>query len=316
VEYALEEEIAHAHSLGVTGVHDTCSLDGLRAFETLRDSGRLNIRVRANLSTPDSRSARAAGLVACNDLLALGAIKVIADGSIGARNAAFSLPYVDDDTTSGRVNHSREQLAAIVRDARETSTQVEVHAIGDAAIGTVLDAFVEAGVTPDDRSRIEHCELPNDADLDRMRRLGVVASMQPNFLQWSGPRGLYERRLGRDRDALIDPHRRVVDAGVRLAFGSDHMPLGPLLGIHHAVNAPHAGQLLSVVEALRAYTHGGAYAGFDEADSGRLQSGYRADLIVLDANPVDHGKEIDRILVDRTYVGGRLVYERPVAGCG
>ncbi len=184
------------------------------------------------------------------------------------------------------------------------------HAIGDRAITSTLDAYEAAGVTEADRARIEHCELPGEKHLDRMAATGVICSMQPNFIQWSGPGRLYERRLGAARDASIDPHRRVIDAGVRLAFGSDHMPLGPVAGIHRAVNAPHDAQRIGVAEALRAYTAGGAYAGFAEADRGTIEAGGVADLIVLSGNPFRCERSIDSLTVQRTYVGGRLVYKK------
>jgi hypothetical protein len=99
----------------------------------------------------------------------------------------------------------------------------------------------------------------------------------------------------------------MADAGVRLAFGSDCMPLDPLLGVYHAVNAPHQSQRLSTTEALRAYTAGGAYAGFDEGRLGALAVGNRADLVALDASPWEE-TDIDRIDPVLTVVDGRVVY--------
>jgi hypothetical protein len=140
-----------------------------------------------------------------------------------------------------------------------------------------------------------------------MRAAGVVASVQPNFLKWADEGGLYERRLG-DRRTETNRYRAMVDAGVPLAFGSDCMPLDPLLGVDHAVTAPAAEQRLTVTEALRAYTVGGAYAGFDEDRLGTLALGTRADLVVLDESPWDAGRirDIDPVL---TVVDGRVVYD-------
>jgi hypothetical protein len=100
----------------------------------------------------------------------------------------------------------------------------------------------------------------------------------------------------------------MLDAGVDLAFGSDCMPLDPLLGVSHAVDAPHEDQRLSITEALRAYTAGGAYAGFDEDRLGTLSVGARADLVALDESPwgTDAIADIDPVL---TVVDGRVVYE-------
>jgi hypothetical protein len=98
------------------------------------------------------------------------------------------------------------------------------------------------------------------------------------------------------------------DAGVRLAFGSDCMPLDPLLGVHHAVNAPREDQRLPVTDALRAYTGGGAYAGFDEGRLGTLAVGARADLVALDGSPWE-AAEIDAIDPILTVVDGGVVYD-------
>jgi hypothetical protein len=100
----------------------------------------------------------------------------------------------------------------------------------------------------------------------------------------------------------------MADAGVPLAFGSDCMPLDPLLGVHYAVNAPHEDQRLSLTEALRAYTGGGAYAGFDEDRLGTLAVGNCADLVALDASPwtVDRIDGIDPVL---TVTDGTVVYD-------
>jgi predicted amidohydrolase YtcJ len=119
---------------------------------------------------------------------------------------------------------------------------------------------------------------------------------------------MYQRRLGSERDARIDPHRRVLEAGIALAFGSDHMPLGPLCGIHRAVHAPHEAQRIDVAEALRAYTSGSAYAGLAESDTGMLRPGGRADVVVLSGDPLGGDQALDALSVEQTYVAGRKVY--------
>ncbi|MFQ6118160.1 MAG: amidohydrolase family protein, partial [Candidatus Bipolaricaulia bacterium] len=180
----------------------------------------------------------------------------------------------------------------------------------DRAIGTVLKIYERVGIGPDDRYRIEHLELADGEQLERAARLGVIASMQPNFLRWTGPDGLYAARLGGERARRIGPHRLALDSGVHLACGSDCMPLGPLFGIHQAVNAPHPGQRLTVEEALRCYTLGGAYASFEEGLKGSLAPGKLADLVVLSADPFEHPQEIEKIQVETVFVGGELVFAR------
>jgi hypothetical protein len=137
----------------------------------------------------------------------------------------------------------------------------------------------------------------------------VVASVQPNFLKWADEGGLYEARLGPGRTAATNRYRDMLDAGVRLAFGSDGMPMDPLLGVHHAVNAPAPAQRLTVTEALRAYTRGAAYAGFDEDWLGTVEPGKRADFAVLDSSPWEESDAIREVDVAMTVVDGEVVYD-------
>jgi predicted amidohydrolase YtcJ len=153
----------------------------------------------------------------------------------------------------------------------------------------------------DHRHRIEHAEHVVDAQIARMAELGVIASMQPNFAgRWQGPEGLYEQRFG-DRHRLLNPHRKVMEAGVALAFGSDGMPLGPLYGVRSAMNHPEPTQSMTFVEALHAYTLGAAAAGRAEDVIGSLEVGKQADLVVLSGDP----ETDDTTAVDEVFVGGR-----------
>lgn len=295
----------------------------------------LQLRIRLNIEVQHLEHLIALGLCTNfgNEFLKLGAIKFFADGSIGARNAALSKPYQDltpspltplslrggrgrgegegegrGERSFGKLNYDQNELNRLVKHAHDHGFQVMIHAIGDRAIDAALEALAYAGATPEHRHRIEHAELLNDSQIARMRELGIIASMQPNFVQWSGPGGLYETRLGPERDSQIDPHRKVLDAGVKLAFGSDGMPFSPLYGIHCAVHAPHPNQRVSVEEAIRAYTLDAAYAAFEEHSLGSLEPGKFADFVALSEDPA-HAKSIKEIRVERTYLAGRCVFE-------
>ena len=173
-----------------------------------------------------------------------------------------------------------------------------------------MEAYKRAGVSPADRYRIEHFELPHDEDLREAARMGIIASMQPNFVKWAGPGGLYEARLGPERTKRIDPHRLVLDAGIELACGSDCMPLGPLFGVHQAVNAPYPAQRLTVEEAIRCYTLGGAYAAFEEDLKGALEPGKLADFVALSGDPFAQPERIEDLEVELTVIGGEVVFAR------
>jgi hypothetical protein len=120
---------------------------------------------------------------------------------------------------------------------------------------------------------------------------------------------MYIDRLGRKRDLNVDPHRLVLDADLPLAFGSDCMPMSPLFGLHWAVNAPHPNQRVSIEDAITCYTKMGAIFSFEEAQKGALEVGMLADLVILNRDPRQVPESLTDLLVDMTFVGGKLVYE-------
>ncbi|MFC7238538.1 amidohydrolase [Saliphagus sp. GCM10025317] len=246
-----------------------------------------------------------------DDRLRILGLKVFADGSIGSRTAKLTGEFADDPGNDGQFVIDPDHLESAFATAARANQQIATHAIGDEAIDVVLDAY--EGVladydVSDPRLRIEHVELATDEQIERMADLDVVASMQPNFLQWSASGGLYEARLGERWLRENNRFRSIQDAGVSLAFGSDKMPFGPLYGIHCAVNAPHPTQRLSVDDAIRAYTRGGAYAEFEEGRKGTLEPGMLADAVILDRDPYEHPQEIADFDVLATIVGGEFVY--------
>lgn len=336
----------HAVERGVTCVHDKVRGSvAPRVYRDLAADGDLPLRVRIDYWSDHLEALREVGLGTDHGdaFVQAGAIKSFSDGSIGSRTAKLSEPYADaggegdgghagdvvsddvgdgmsddvagvevdaeDEADRGQWAVDPEALAALVERADDAGYQVCVHAIGDEAIEETLSVLESTPAPAEARHRIEHVELASDDHLRRMAQAGIVASMQPNFHRWADEGGLYDRRLGPSRRRRTNRFRRVLEAGVPLAFGSDCMPLDPLLGIHHAVNAPSAAQRLSVTEALRAYTAGGAYAGFDEDRLGTIEAGKRADLVVLEDSPWDRSDRIDDIDVAATAVDGRVVYD-------
>ena len=309
----LARAIAFAHRLGITSVHDVVDAHHIHAYQRLRAEGRLTIR--AYLLPYDGLLE---GLVASglrtgfgDAWLRLGAIKVFADGSLGARTAALFDPYDDDVRATGRLNRSPKDLTARLARSHAAGFQLAVHAIGDRAVDVVVEAFskILEGEARDRRHRIEHFELPTEETLDRMKGLGLIASMQPNFVgRWSHPGELYERRLGRDRLEQNNPYRDILRRRIPLAFGSDGMPYGPLFGLAGAVGAPFASQRIAASEAIQAYTAGGAFAGFAESEVGTLAAGKLADFVVLSGDP--RRDPVGDLAVDATVVGGSVVYRR------
>jgi predicted amidohydrolase YtcJ len=320
-----------ANELGVTGVHDMCRQSHKpRVFRELDAAGELTLRVRLNYWVDHLDAVRETGLRPGHGsgMVRTGAIKTYTDGALGGRTAKLTEPYADveagADADAADANGDTEAhgdatgqwvvgpaaLEGMVAEATDLGLQFAAHAIGDAAVAAVLDAYAEhaADETAVLRHRVEHAELVTDELLDRFVDLGAVASVQPNFLKWARGGGLYEARLG---DRTTNRFRDLLDAGVPLAFGSDCMPLDPLFGVHQAVTAPDPSQRLDVTEALRAYTRGAAYAGGDEDRLGTVEPGKRADLVVLAESPWEvDSDDVAAIDVDLTVVDGKVVYER------
>ena len=301
---------AAANERGVTGVHDmTRNSHKPRVYRDLDRADELTLRVRLNYWADHLDGVIDAGLRTNHgsEMVRTGAIKTFTDGSFGGRTAKLSDPYSDDEGETGTWVVDPDELAEIVSRADAYGLQLSAHAIGDEAVAAVLDAYEDCEDPESSRHRIEHAELADDEIIERFAESGVVASVQPNFLKWAEADGLYASRLG-DRRTETNRYAAFAEAGVPLAFGSDCMPLSPLLGVHWAVNAPAEEQRLSVTDALRAYTSGAAYAGFDEDRLGTLEVGKAADLTVLAESPweTDSIRDID---VSATVVAGEVVYD-------
>ncbi|NHX36973.1 MULTISPECIES: amidohydrolase [Halolamina] len=302
---------AHANERGVTGIHDM--VRGSYAPEVYREmelAGDLSLRVRLNYWADHLDALIETGLRTNHgsEMVRTGAIKTYSDGSFGGRTARVSEPYDDAPEEHGSWVVDPDELNEIVQRADDAGFQVTAHAIGDVAIDAVLDAFAATDDPGGMRHRVEHVELASDEAIQRFADMDVVASVQPNFLKWAKDGGLYESRLG-PRRAETNRYALLDGAGAPLTFGSDCMPLDPLLGIHHAVTTDVDAQRLSVTEALRAYTLGAAYAGFDEERLGTVEPGKLADFTVLERSPWEHAEEIREIDVAMTVVDGEVVHD-------
>jgi hypothetical protein len=154
--------------------------------------------------------------------------------------------------------------------------------------------------------------MPSPADIDRVRDLGLVASVQPNFLRWQRPGGLYETALGPERTARMNPYGTLVERGCRVCFGSDGMPAGPLFGIREALSHPNERERLDEETALRLYTEAAAAATPGARCAGRMAEGEPADLAVLPDLPA----RTTRDEVDLTMLDGVVVFEREAARSG
>ena len=329
VREALVTALHHAAENGLTSVQD---LPGdardLDVWEKIRDEGKLTVRVSYRPSLSQWEKARDRRAAMKNDeWLRVGGVKGYMDGSLGSSTALFFQPYSDDPTTKG-VSASEaiplEKLEARVAGADGAGLPVEVHAIGDRANAEILDVFervAKKNGPRDRRFRIEHAQHLRREDIPRFAKLGVIASMQPYHAiddgRWA------EKKIGLKRCRTTYAFRSLLDAGATVVFGSDWdvAPISPLAGIDAAVNrrtldGRHPDgwipeQRIQVVEALRAYTAGAAFAGFEEKEKGSLAPGRLADFVVLSGDPLSVPPgQLDRIRVEATVVGGRVVFPR------
>lgn len=251
-------------------------------------------------------------------------VKLYADGALGSRGAALVEPYDDDAGNLGLLTTSGDHVESVARRALETGFQVGIHTIGDRGALVALDALERAfdgRPHPEARFRLEHAQVMRLQDIERMGRLGLIASMQPTHATSDMPWA--EKRVGARRIEGAYAWRRMIEAGVPLALGSD-FPVesaDPRLGLYAAVTRQdlagrpeggwYPGQRLSRAEALRGFTLDAARSIFLEDEVGSLAVGKRADLVVFERDimtvPVE---QIPSVGIDLTLVEGRVAYRR------
>jgi predicted amidohydrolase YtcJ len=330
---AVRAALAEAREAGVTSVQD---MDGsgpatrrrlFRLYQQMARAGKLTVRVDLRWPLAEWESLAALGLEAGfgDDWVRVGGLKGFVDGSLGSSTAKMFEPFVNEPGSTGVYVTPPERLREYIEGADRAGLSVAVHAIGDRANADLLDVFaavIRKNGPRDRRFRIEHAQHLRPRDYARFKELQVIASMQPYHViddgRWA------EGRIGARRCASSYAFRSLLDAGARLAFGSDWSvaPLSPLLGIDAAVNrrtldGKHPKgwfpeQKISAAEAVEAYTLTSAYAAFQEKDRGSLEAGKLADLVVL-SHDILADKERDHIARARvllTMVGGRVVYEK------
>ncbi|MEV0177145.1 amidohydrolase [Streptomyces sp. NPDC050803] len=255
-----------------------------------------------------------------DEWLRIGPTKILSDGSLIGRSAAMCCDYHDSPGNSGLLAFEREQLRRYIVEAHRCGWQVATHAIGDAALDVVLDAYEEAGRAHprrDVRHRIEHAGVASDAQVARIAELGLIPVPQGRFLSETGD-GLLAA-LGPERGRLAYRMRSFLDAGVVLPGSSDAPVVAsdPLLSIHDMVNRRTASgapigpdEAVTARDALYAYTVGSAYAVHEERVKGTLARGMLADFTVLSDDLLGVAAErIAELTVGATVVGGRVAHD-------
>jgi predicted amidohydrolase YtcJ len=338
-EAGLLRAVAAMNRVGIVAFQEASAREPMvAAYRSVARQGTLTARARLSLYADPARDASQVDdfvrwrQEATEPGVAAGTVKIFIDGVIEAETAALLEPYVPlpgtprgRPATRGLPNFTDAALQALVTRLDREGFQIHMHAIGDAGIRQGLDAIAAAARANGQRDRrphIAHVQLFHPADIPRFRDLGVVANVQPLWAyEDSYIRTLTEPRLGPARARWLYPFASLHRAGVQLAGGSDWSvsSVNPLDAIQVAVtrraltapaDAPawRPEERLDLATALAAYTAGGAYVSFEDRDSGSLEVGKFADLIVLD----QHLFAIPPEQIHKTRVLWTLLEGRPV----
>ena len=311
-------------AVGLTSVHDIDGEDARAAYQALRDAGELDIRVHKAIPVSHLEAAIAEGRRTGDgdDWLNTGGVKIFSDGALGSHTCHLTTAFAGEPGNTGIAVTPFDDLLELARIAVRAGISVATHAIGDRANELVLDAYEQlAGLLPAGlRLRIEHAQFLRPEDVDRIARLGVVASMQPTHC--TTDYDLVDELLAGHR-VLAYAWRSLLDAGAPLAFGSD-APVeepDPFLGLYAALTrsrsdgVPPGGwqpeQRLTPAEALAGFTLGPAYAAGQDHRKGVLAAGRLADFVAVDTDPLAaHPEQIRSTHVLTTVVGGQIHWQR------
>jgi predicted amidohydrolase YtcJ len=249
--------------------------------------------------------------------LTVGGAVISADGYLAAKTAALFQPYTDGSEASGKLLCTQEEMKTAATEILKKGLQLVIHAMGDKAVDAALTTIEQVSKeTPrkDARNRIEQAAVLNEELINRIKKLGVIVSVQPRvvaseFSVWSAA-----EHLGAERARWLYPLKTLLKNGIPVIGGSDcpMEPLSPLMGIQAAVTREvFPEERVTVDEALRMYTVDAAYSSSEENIKGSVETGKLADLTVLSHDPrkVPPSK-IDNIKVEMTLVGGRVVYSK------
>jgi predicted amidohydrolase YtcJ len=336
----LNEALDSMRAIGITSVQDAAVDDHvMQIYKRLYDAHRLNMRVRGSYHLKDLHESASALIGKATqfrtkwavdpDFLRADAVKIFADGVIEypSQTAALLEPYLD---AQGRPTKNRgpsyftqENLNRIVTAADAAGLTVHIHAIGDRAVRSALDAFADAKMhngTRDNRGQIAHLELINPADFPRFKELGVIANFQLLWAQRDDyTEGATVKYIGPERSRYLYPARSLRDAGATIAGGSDWgvSSFNAFTAMEHAITrAEMRGrpallpeQSLTLQDMVDAYTINAAFALKQERTTGSIEVGKRGDFIVLDRDifsidPFD----LHDTQVTSTYLDGREVY--------
>ena len=340
--------LADYNSVGITSISERDLDDaGIELYRRLKDQGELNCRTyvmyAVNAEMPVDQieqrmlSAAQSPLHRYNNMLWVRGIKTYMDGGMLTGSAYMLKPWglskvysIDDPNYRGMRYIEAGKLFEIARFALKHDLQYTAHSVGDGAVQGMIDAYSEINnefPVAQARPCITHSNFIPPGGIAKIKALGIVLDMQPIWLRLDG--ATLRKQFGNERMAGFQPYKSLLEAGVTVGGGSDHMqkigslrsinPYNPFLGMWIALTRQprwtdeplHPEQRISREQAIRLYTINNAYLTFEEKQKGSLEAGKLADFIVLDRDiltcPADEVKDIQ---VDQTYLGGKVVWNK------
>lgn len=345
---ALQAMLKHYNQYGITGVTSGAGdAKTISIYQNLRKENKLTVRVYQNMLFEFNAGITEKDVIDTlktyifktgdgDEWVRIGPLKIIVDGGILTGTGYLREPWgekaqsifgFEDKTYQGVLNYNPAQLLSIVSAANELGWSFTAHATGGGSVDLLLDVFEEVNrIKPikGKRFSIIHGNFFTQEAIRRMSELGVCANLQPAWFYKDADAMLY--LLGEERIQTFHPNRSMIDAGIIINGGSDHMvkldantsinPYNPFLAIWTLVtrktengNVIVPSEVISREDALKIYTINNAYASFEEKIKGSIESGKLADIAVLSADiltcPVD---QIKNIQSDLTIVGGKIVY--------
>ncbi len=326
-----------ANAFGITNIHDAyldAGSDETEAFRTLENNHRLNIRVRASLYIDPQQSTEQIQLLLderkknTNTLFQTNSAKIFMDGVIEGGTAFLKEPYKTQPDNYGKLLWNLDSLKKMCIALEKEHFQIHVHSIGDAATAVTLDAFEAAAIhngMRDRRNSITHLQLLDKSDFKRFNKLNVIAITQPYwFIKDDYYYNIQIPYLGQERADKEYPMKSFYEAGVIVASSSDFpvtIPCNPLNAIQYGItrnkstnNDPKETlwpeESVTLEQMIRSFTINAAYANFMEKETGSIEVGKSADLIILNKNLFKISPlEINTAKVLTTYFQGKVVYQ-------
>lgn len=321
------------HKYGITSVQsdDLVSVtnmyqDVIDAYQQLEKDGKLTVRVYqqaqlVDLDTLKSFVNKGYHTGVGTNQFKIGPLKMLGDGSLGARTAYLSQPYYDFPSTKGIPVYNKNQIYDMFLYAHNHDMQIAIHAIGDGILDWILEAYqsiLEKYPKVNHRHGIVHCQIMRKEQIEKIEKMHLHGYFQSIFLDYDNH--IIEKRVCPSIAKTSYNYKTLLEK-TTISNGSDCPVELPdvLKGMQLAITRTSIDgtgpflpeQALTVQEAIDSFTKNGAYASFEEEVKGCIQKGMLADFVVLDQNIYKTNPyEIKNIQVLQTYVGGKLVYER------